>query len=72
MNTQEMRDMLSEQMKRLHNGKGNAKDANAIVNAAGKIIATVRLEMEYLKLTGGVSAKPKIAFLDCDRKKKAA
>lgn len=71
MNIKQLREMLSEQMIRLHSGKGDPKQANAIVNAAGKIIATVRLEMEYARLVNEKAQKPRIPFIESQERKRA-
>ena len=60
MNIRELREVLSQQMLALRDGKADPKRANAIVNAAGKIIASVRLELDYAKMLG---VKPNIPLL---------
>lgn len=50
MNAEELRNTLSEQITLLKTDKGDPKKANAIVNAAGKIIAIVRLEIFYANM----------------------
>lgn len=60
MNIDSMREMLVAQMELLKAGDGDPARINAMVNAAGKIISSVRLEMEYARMIG---AKPLIPFI---------
>lgn len=60
MDATTLKTTLSEQIQKLHSNQGDPKIANAISNAAGKIIATIRLELEYCKMVG---AKPAISFV---------
>jgi len=46
--------------KRYIKGKTTPANVNAITNATGKILSTVKLEMEYAKLLGKV---PNIEFI---------
>lgn len=65
MNVSELRATLTEQITLLKTGKAEPKNVNAIVNAAGKVLSTIRLEMEYARMIGIV---PKIsAFREAKR-----
>jgi hypothetical protein len=66
MKMTDLRATLGDQITKLRAGKGDPKTANAIVNAAGKIIASVRLEMDYAKMVG---AAPRIQLL-ADKKRR--
>lgn len=48
----DIRAVLSDEIARLRNGKSTPANASAVTNAAGKILSTVKLEMEYLRLAG--------------------
>ena len=61
----ELRCILSEQIQKVRNGVGDVKAINAICNATGKIIQSVRLEMDYCKLVG---ATPKSEFMKLELK----
>lgn len=63
----DLRNLLVEEIMMIRDGVRAPKEANAIVNATGKIIATVKMEFEYAKLTGTV---PKIPFMDGSRRGK--
>jgi hypothetical protein len=67
MRMNDLRSILGEQITKLKGGKGDPKTANAIVNAAGKIIASVRLEMDYAKMIG---TAPRISLLTDSKTKK--
>jgi hypothetical protein len=60
MNIEQLRSMMAEQMMLLRDGKSDPKNVNAMVNAAGTIIRSVRLEMEYAKL---LNVQPSIKFV---------
>jgi hypothetical protein len=47
-----LRNVLAEQIELLRHKRAEPKTVNAITNAAGKIISTVRLEFEYARMTG--------------------
>lgn len=57
----ELREILGLEIDSLRTGKTDAKIVNAIVNATGKILSTIKLEMEYMKLTG---RKVKMKFIE--------
>jgi len=52
MNMQEIREVLSGVVMDLQNDKITAGKGNAIVNATGKLLSSVKLEMEYWKSRG--------------------
>ena len=66
MTISELRGELSASIRGIRSGCETAANANAISNAVGKILATVRLEMEYCKLTGKI---PEIPLLQAVKKK---
>ena len=56
----DLRNILSEEIDKLRNGDTTAANVNAVTNATGKILSTVKMEMEYNKLIG---KQPSIKFL---------
>lgn len=56
----DLRSILADEIKRLRNGESTPAAVNAITNATGKILATVRLELDYSKLVG---VTPNIPFI---------
>ena len=56
----DLRAVLAEQIVRVRNGKSTPQQSNAIANATAKILASIRLEMEYAKAVG---MAPQIDFL---------
>ena len=52
LNLHGLRGILAEEIVRLRAGETTAANVNAVTNATGKIIATVKLEMEYYKMIG--------------------
>ena len=56
-----LRAIMSDEIRRLRDGETTAASANAVSNAAGKILSTIKLEMEYARLAG---RKPAIPMLD--------
>jgi hypothetical protein len=61
----ELRKILSEEIDGLRNGNTTPANVNAITNATGKILSSVKLEIEYNKMIG---KKPEIDFLDQQKK----
>lgn len=51
-NMNDLRQLLWAEIENLKSGKTTAAQAQVVVNAAGKIISSVRAELEYMKLTG--------------------
>lgn len=56
----QMRTILWESIEGIRSGKSSPAQVNAISNACGKFLGTIKLELEYNKLTGKT---PKIAAL---------
>jgi hypothetical protein len=48
----ELRGILSDEIEKLRTDKGTAQTANAISNACGKILSSVKLELEAYKMMG--------------------
>lgn len=61
----DMRLLLSEEIVKLRDGNTTAANVNAIVNATGKILSTVKLEIEYNRLVGRM---PDIPFIEAGKK----
>lgn len=70
MNVNNLREMLAEEIQKLREGKTTPASINALTNASGKILQSVKLEMEYAKVLGEL---PKIKFIKMkgDEKPKA-
>lgn len=60
-NVQDLRQVLSDEIRKIQTGQTTAANVNAISNAAGKILGTVKLQLEYAKLTG--KPLPEISLL---------
>ena len=60
MDINSLRVILAEEINSLRKGQSTAANVNAIVNATGKILSTVKLEMEYSKIIGKT---PEIDFI---------
>ena len=66
MDINSLRTILAEEIIKLRNEETTPANVNAITNATGKILSTVKLEMEYNKLLGRT---PSIDFIELkDRK----
>lgn len=62
LNLNDIREVLSAEIGRLQAGETTAASLNALSNATGKLLNTVKLEMEFYKLTGKpVPAIPMLA-----------
>jgi|LGVF01.2.fsa_nt_gb hypothetical protein len=48
----DLRVILAEEIQKIRAGETTAANVNAIVNATGKILTTVKMEIEYSKLIG--------------------
>lgn len=59
-NVEELRAFLSSELERVSGGETTPAAANASVNLAGKILGSIKMELEYNKMVG---AHPQIAFL---------
>jgi hypothetical protein len=66
MDINNLRGILAEEIGKLRNGETTPANVNAITNATGKILSTVKLEMEYHKLLGKT---PDIDFIRVSDKK---
>lgn len=56
----ELRDILCEQIDALRSEKTTPAKVNAVVNATGKILTSVKLEIEYYRFLG---KQPKVDFI---------
>ena len=62
----DLRKILAEEIGKVRSGDTTAANVNAIVNASGKILTTIKMEIDYAKLSG----KPlTIGWLDTTEKK---
>lgn len=59
-NVEELREFLSRDLERVSNGDITPAVANASANLSGKILQSVKLELEY---NAAVGAQPNINFL---------
>lgn len=59
-NVEELRDFLAADLERVSNGDITPAVANASANLSGKILQSVKLELEY---NAAVGAQPNISFL---------
>lgn len=57
---QQIREMLCEEIDALRAKTTTPANVNAIVNATGKILTTVKMEMEYAKL---MNKQPDLKFM---------
>jgi hypothetical protein len=64
-NMNDIRAMLCEEIQKLRDNKTTAANVNAITNATGKILSTVKLELEYAKIT---NKTPKPGFIELEEK----
>ena len=60
-NITELRDELAQVFNRLKEGDIDVKAASEMNNCAGKMINTVKVQLDYYELTGD---KPSIPFID--------
>jgi hypothetical protein len=61
LSLEELQVILSDEIARVRAGETTHAQANAVSNAAGKIMSSVRLELEYARLSGRV---PKVKLLE--------
>ena len=59
-NVDELRNYLANELERVSSGQTTPAAANASANLAGKILSSVKMELEYNKMVG---ASPQIGFL---------
>ena len=57
----DIRQLLSDGIRDLRSGTSSPANINALSNATGKILSSVKLEMEYYRLIGKT---PKIGMID--------
>jgi hypothetical protein len=48
----ELRGILSDEIDKIRSGSTTAANVNAVSNATGKILSTIKLELEAVKLLG--------------------
>jgi hypothetical protein len=61
MNIESLRNILIETVSGLRAGHTTPSTAEAISNASGKIIASIRVQLEYARMRNEV---PRIAFME--------
>lgn len=61
LNLDDIRTILSDEIRKIQEGETTAANVNAIVNATGKIFYSIKLQMEYYRLTG--KPLPELAML---------
>ena len=61
----DLRVILAEEIAKIRAGTTTAANVNAITNATGKILSTVKMEIEYSKLLGKT---PLIPFIESGNK----
>ena len=59
-NVEELRDYLAMELERVSIGDITPASANASANLAGKILSSVKMELEYNRMAGAI---PNIEFL---------
>ena len=64
---EDLRAILADEIGKIREGKTTPANVNAITNASGKILSTIKLEIEYNKLHGKV---PEIGFISTNKTKK--
>ena len=67
MTLDEIRAILSDEIHKIRDGETSAAAVNAVSNATGKILSSVKLEMEYFKMVGKT---PNIPLLGGDANSK--
>lgn len=48
----QLQETLWDEIQRIRDGETTAANANAVTNATGKILSSIKLQMEYYRLTG--------------------
>jgi hypothetical protein len=61
LNIESLRNLLIETVNRLRAGDTPPATAEAISNASGKVIASIRVQLEYARMRNEV---PRIAFME--------
>lgn len=64
MNIESLRNILIETVSGLRAGHTPPSTAEAISNASGKIISTIRVQLEYARMRNEV---PKLSFMEDDK-----
>lgn len=52
LNLKSLQDVLWESITKIRNDEASAANVNAISNASGKILSSLKVAMEYARLTG--------------------
>jgi hypothetical protein len=52
LNLDDIRAVLSDEIAGLREGRSSPAQVSAITNATGKILSSMKLEMEYMRLSG--------------------
>ena len=67
----DMRNMLVQEMEKIRDGKSTPATLNALVNGAGKVFSSIKLEIEYNKAIGKTPFIPmlKDSSVDPDKDK---
>jgi len=60
----DLRTVLAEQINRIRNNEATPAQVNAVTNATGKILSSIRMEIEYCKLVGET---PHIDFIPSNK-----
>lgn len=63
----DLRSILAEEIQKIRKGETTAANVNAVTNASGKILSTIKMEIEYNKLLGQT---PNIPFIVSKESKK--
>lgn len=61
----DLREILGEEIDKLRSKQTTSKDVSAIVSATGKILATVKMEIDYAKALG---RRPLMNFIQLEEK----
>jgi hypothetical protein len=61
----DLRGFLANQLERVSSGESTPAAANASANLAGKILGSVKMELEYAKMVG---VTPHISFIKSPKK----
>jgi len=64
MNLNNLRKFLANELKRVAKGESTPAAANASANLAGKLLSSVKIELEYNKMLGSA---PKIDFIKINK-----
>ena len=64
-NMNDIRAILCDEIEKLRDNKTTAANVNAVTNATGKILSTIKLEIEYAKLA---NKRPTSNFIQLEDK----